>query len=674
MNRHFTIAAVAGAILAGWCTRAASPSEIYAAIRTGERAPVEKLLTENVSVEDRDEHGNTLLIRAAMYGGPELLRSLIDRGADVNAANRAGATPLMRAAGNGGNIKLLIERGADVNARSALGNTPLILAARANPSAKAVKLLIEHGALVNATNNFGASAIMTAAASGDLDAVRVLLAHGADPNAHSRASDAAVLWGGGRSPLAWAAFRGDLPMIKVLLKAGANPNEVEGFGTALIQTAWADRVDAALLLLKNGSDVNGKDFRTGYTTLHWAASSEGDGNDFVALLLEHGADVNSEGGQNVDAFLDIPQTPLMLANKRGRTEVATLLAARHAKANRSTEKPLLRGNREIPVCDTTTLRAALNASIPPLEKTALESRNAFLVHASKQDCVSCHQQYLPFSATGFARRAGGLVSDPDETKILAMINKNNASMEELTAEATFHPEPGHSYGYDLFALGIQERPADPQIDAIVHHLLVIQGKDGPWYNNLPRPPIQTSDIAPTALAIKALRTYGLPARQKEIDRRIVRARRWLSRQSAANTEELTYQVMGLAWAGESQKKVEALTTQLLKEQRRDGGWSQLATLESDAYATGQALFALHVAGVNAASLEYREGLKYLLRTQLNDGTWHVARRAFPFQPTMRSGYPHSRDSWISAAGASWAVMAISTALEASAPLHVTSAR
>jgi hypothetical protein len=53
------------------------------------------------------------------------------------------------------------------------------------------------------------------------------------------------------------------------------------------------------------------------------------------------------------------------------------------------------------------------------------------------------------------------------------------------------------------------------------------------------------------------------------------------------------------------------------------------------------------------------GRRFLLQTQLEDGTWYVRRRAFPFQPTMDSGFPHGRDSWISAAGTSWAVLALS---------------
>ncbi len=645
-------------------TWGATDSEIYSAIRSGERAAVETLLQNGVSPNQRDADGNTLLMNAAMYGRPELLSFLIEKGADVNAANNGGATALMRAAGDTAKIKLLVGKGANVNARSALGNTPLMLAARANPSADAVKFLIEHGAEVNATNNFGATAIQTAAASGDLETVRTLIKHGADVNAHSRGAEPNVLWGGGRSPLMWAAARGDLAMMKVLIGAGANVNEPEGFGTALIQAAWMDQIEAARLLIKHGADVNAKDFRSGYTALHWAASSERNSSEFVDLLLKNGANPNAEGGEQVDAFLGVPQTPLMLAKKRGDTPITQSLTAAHARLNPATEKPLARGQRALSNgVDPELIRIALKQSVPQLEQTALESKKSFVSHASKQNCVSCHQQYLPLTATAFARRAGTPLNQTAEQEILAMVKRDNGGLYEITAQSTFHPEPAHSYTYALLSLSAQEQPADPQIDAIVHHLLVIQDKDGSWHNNLPRPPIQTSDVAPTSLAIKALTSYGFPAQQKDIEQRIVRARNWLWKVHPANTEERVYQLLGLAWAGETPKTLQKLANALLREQRADGGWAQLTKLDTDAYATGSALFALHTAGIKSKSPEFRKGLEYLLKTQLDDGTWHVARRAFPFQPTMKSGFPHSRDSWISATGTSWATIALSLGLE-----------
>ncbi len=98
----------------------------------------------------------------------------------------------------------------------------------------------------------------------------------------------------------------------------------------------------------------------------------------------------------------------------------------------------------------------------------------------------------------------------------------------------------------------------------------------------------------------------------------------------------------------------------MAQQRADGGWAQLPGTKSDAYATGQAVYALRIgAGMPNSHPAIERGRRFLLQTQLENGTWYVRRRAFPFQPTMDSGFPHGRDSWISAAATSWAVLALS---------------
>ena len=83
-------------------------------------------------------------------------------------------------------------------------------------------------------------------------------------------------------------------------------------------------------------------------------------------------------------------------------------------------------------------------------------------------------------------------------------------------------------------------------------------------------------------------------------------------------------------------------------------------MQSDAYATGQALAALRESGVVAASQEpaLRRGVEFLLRTQLVDGSWLVKSRAVPIQAYFESGFPHGADQWISAAGTAWAVRAL----------------
>ena len=72
---------------------------------------------------------------------------------------------------------------------------------------------------------------------------------------------------------------------------------------------------------------------------------------------------------------------------------------------------------------------------------------------------------------------------------------------------------------------------------------------------------------------------------------------------------------------------------LLAQQRPDGGWGQLPSLQSDAYATGQSLVALKEAGgLSATDPAYKRGIAFLLKTQLEDGSWYVRSRAIPFQP------------------------------------------
>jgi ankyrin repeat protein len=646
---------------------AISDAQLYQTVRTGSPAAFRQLLDSGVAINHQDSAGNSLLMHAVLYGNADTVKLLLERGADANATNNAGATPLLRAAGNHDKIKLLIKHGANVNARSALGNTPLLVAARARGSAKSVELLLKHGAEINATNNFGATALMAAAASGELDTVRLLVKRGADVNVHVHGSEAAAIWGGGRSALMWAAFRGDHAMARFLLDSGADINSSEGFGTALIQAAWNDQTEMAKYLLKRNANPNQADFMADFTPLHWAAGSERSNPDLVNALLKHGANPNAEGGAPVDAFMGIPQTPLLIARKRNYDSITTTLLAAGANDKPAKSVPAVEP-RPTEISDQ-ALRAALRAAIPPLEETATFSKGAYLRHSSKQDCVSCHQQYIPLTTFAFAKSVAAPVNTTRESEVLEMVRRDNTNLFEITAQTTFHPEPAHGYGYALLALAAQNEPPSPEIDVMIHHLLIVQGRDGQWHNNLPRPPIQSSDFGATALAVHALKKYPLPARQAEIDQRIARARKWLINAKPLNAEERAYQLLGLAWAGESPSKLHTFAQQLVATQRRNGGWAQLDTLESDAYATGLSLFALAQATCTD-SPAFQRGLQFLLGTQASDGTWHVRARAYPFQPTMRSGYPYSRDSWISATGASWAAIAISLALE-DRPVEIT---
>ncbi|HEX2491027.1 MAG TPA: hypothetical protein VHR27_16575, partial [Blastocatellia bacterium] len=85
---------------------------------------------------------------------------------------------------------------------------------------------------------------------------------------------------------------------------------------------------------------------------------------------------------------------------------------------------------------------------------------------------------------------------------------------------------------------------------------------------------------------------------------------------------------------------------------------------SDAYATGEALFALGSAGrMTVSDPVFRRGVDYLLSTQASDGSWRVRSRAIWLQPYLDSGFPYGQDQFISTAGTAWATLALTLASE-----------
>jgi hypothetical protein len=120
----------------------------------------------------------------------------------------------------------------------------------------------------------------------------------------------------------------------------------------------------------------------------------------------------------------------------------------------------------------------------------------------------------------------------------------------------------------------------------------------------------------------------------------------------------------LAWSNAKPSSIAAAAKALADTQRSDGGWNQLASMGSDAYATGEALYALNAAGrMPPSDRVYAKGVRYLLNTQAADGTWHVKTRSIWVQPYFESGFPYGPDQWISAAGTSWAAIALSLTVD-----------
>jgi N-acyl-D-amino-acid deacylase len=199
---------------------------------------------------------------------------------------------------------------------------------------------------------------------------------------------------------------------------------------------------------------------------------------------------------------------------------------------------------------------------------------------------------------------------------------------------------------------------------LVKNLMQRQIYDGSWVSPNPRPPLEYYAFSATALMVSALQYYSPPSLKPEIDQRIEKARAWMIKTIPENNEERIFQLLGLKWINGDKNFIHQQAKKLLATQHEDGGWSQLSTLESDSYATGQALYALYETGqLKTNDPAFEKGISFLLKTQYEDGSWKVKSRSIPFVPFVQNGFPHDKDQFISAAGTNWATMALTLAVK-----------
>ena len=596
-------------------------------IHNRDDAAVRKAMAKDPSLATAaDSAGSTMLMHAAYLGTLETIKALLDAGAEVNAANHRKASAIHWAVADERKLQLLLKCGATVDAKTADGRTALHMAASHPEGAAQVAVLLAAGASPNAKNLVGGTPLMTAAGTGT-ELTRLMLQKGADANART---------GTGSTPLMTAAGR-DPGTAALLIEAGADVKARTKRGeTALANAAAAGFVDTARALIENGADVNAVDYR-GYTPLMHAAYMDDAKPEMIRLLLDQGAKVNAKGEGD---------TAASLAAKRGNTQVARILREASGEAEAAANAP-----HSKPV--ELTLARLDDAARRGL--ILLEQTNTTFIQ--KGGCNSCHNQMLPAVAQAFARERGIAVGSPMK---LIPPEKNEFTTERLIEHNSFGAS---SMGYELFWYAGVRRPADARIDALVHLLKTMQQPGGNWMQRATRPPLTSDDFQTTALAIHALKTYGREAERADNEARIARARSWLLEARPKTTLESAFHVLGLAWSNAGESGLEPAVKLLQAGQGQEGGWRQLPSMASDAYATGLALWALSEGGVATKCEAYQKGLRYLLGTQAADGTWYVKTRALPVQPYFESGYPYGHDQWISAAAAAYSTMAIAAAVE-----------
>jgi hypothetical protein len=304
---------------------------------------------------------------------------------------------------------------------------------------------------------------------------------------------------------------------------------------------------------------------------------------------------------------------------------------------------------------------------PQAVKVAVEKGLPLLLkgakgHIAEKSCFACHNQAIPMLAFTTASQHGFSIKSEDIKEQMEHILSFLDGNRENYLKGRGQGGQADTASYALLTLELGGWKADATTAAVSEYLLLFNKDVDHWKSSSQRPPSEVSPFTVTFLAIRGLKAWGTSEQKERIDKRITAARAWLVKSQAKDTEDRVFRLLALEAAGAEVGDVHAAAKNLAGSQRKDGGWAQIDSLESDAYATGSTLVALHLAGGLATTDQvYQRGLLFLLKNQLEDGSWKVRSRSKPFQPYYESGFPHGKDQFISAAASGWAVTALALA-------------
>jgi ankyrin repeat protein len=597
----------------------------FEAIRSGDRSAFIAAIDGNPNLSKlRGPSGETPLMMAALYGDAALVQGVLDAGANPNVAGDAGATPLMRAVDDLEKTKLLVEHGASVTARSDNHRTAIIIASSIRGNRDVVAYLLDHGA--NPSDRApgvpaGTTPLAEAAKQGDAAMISLLIERGADVAAAGPGPLALAIRAKCQACIDALLPRTPPPLLTAAMVIGGPP-----LGPAL----------ATPFLLSKGADANAQS-PGGYPMLLLAAASDAQPVDVVQALIDHGANLAALGPNR--------ETALDLARQHGRSPLVPVLVKAGVKAAAVPAAKIVFAPAHSPA-------EAIGRSLPLLQRSDVQ----FL---DKAGCVSCHNNALTATTVAAARAAGIAVDEGIARRQRARIDAYLDDWRERVLQAEGIPGDHDTMSEILIGLASEHLPADPATDAMVRFVLRQQQADGRWPIFAHRPPIEAGDIGSTTTSLRAVQAYAPATERTKAKRAVADAAAWLARATPDSTQDRVYQLLGLHWAGGFETRIAAGARALVATQRADGGWAQLSTLDSDAYATGQAIVALLESGaIKATDPAIRRGVQFLLKTQLADGSWFVATRAIPIQPYFDAGFPHGKNQFISAAATNWATQAL----------------
>jgi squalene-hopene/tetraprenyl-beta-curcumene cyclase len=311
--------------------------------------------------------------------------------------------------------------------------------------------------------------------------------------------------------------------------------------------------------------------------------------------------------------------------------------------------PMIAGADD-PTVKSADVPQAIDRGVSFLAKDAVAWRD-------EQNCVSCHHAGMVVWSMNEARRRGHSVDEPLLEELTTWIAQSGDGRSSLERPASAPKALNTKALWFSLALASVPGPGDEVrkgLNLVLETLKSDQTETGAWesWPETRAPMFGHSDYSTTALAAMAL-VVAAPDDQHS-QSVLDKAVKWLD--GTQPDHELQSVSMKLAIVSRLKRPIserQPLIDLIRHCQHDDGGWGQNADLPSDAWATGQALYALSLAGVDSANDSIQRGQQFLVKNQRADGSWPMTSR-----PTKPGGEGSRSLVPIIGAGSAWAVIGL----------------
>jgi hypothetical protein len=284
-------------------------------------------------------------------------------------------------------------------------------------------------------------------------------------------------------------------------------------------------------------------------------------------------------------------------------------------------------------------------------------------------CAACHHVPMPLWALSEADRQGYAIDNKflTDTATATLGSLENMMASKLVSNPADPPDTrpsakGVNMGTVFMAVAAQSLPSldkgqKQSLRLITDEIVKKQRDDGSWefFPNLRRPPINESQATDAVWIILALQGEKGPDAPEAQRVALKKAMAWLAGAKLSDDlQDKVLQVLLAIRSGKPPSAMQGVIDELLARQQTDGGWSQTATMKSDAFATGQTLYVLALAGYTAQRPDIKRAINFLVATQKPDGSWPMTSRSTP------DGKPGSATllTPITCAASAWATLGL----------------